>query len=416
MSKDVIKVVLNYKDEIRTIEIQQYAELKQIKKKAYELFYPIKTEIDIKYNNKSLSSLLEQSIGNIIGKKSFMKLNIISLPGITKSLKIKPIKKLSPLKIDSPSHKKIINDKINSLLTPRILRNQIAIKTDNKTKQNEIKKSNSSEKIKKENIEQKICKTELKTINYEDFHLKKNGKKKLPPIKIDNQEIKKDVIDDNKCSECLKKIFLDYCRNCNIFLCLKCSNNNHLKEGHKLIEIDDNEKVNISRYKEEINKNLYNCLNSFNNVNIEGENEEINIEEAKNKYEKLINNLCETCERFIENLNEEEEEEVFNEEEIKNEIEEKLNIINDELNNENYDEDIKENGICVFKELNKKDRIIKTLINDYKCDNSAELSGNKINKFFTDIENEIDIILFDLEEQIDLEKFSNLQKKDKIDF
>lgn len=413
MSKDVIKVVLNYKDEIRTIEIQQYAKLKQIKKKVYELFYPIKTEIDIKYNNKSLSSLLEQSLGNIFGNKAFVKFNIISLPGVNKSLKIKAIRNLSPLKIENSSHQKIKIDKFNSLLTPRIARNQLSIKVDNNAKHNEILKSNSSEKIKKENIKPKICKTELKTINYEDLNVKKNRKRKLPPIKTDNQEMINDIIEYNKCNECLKNTFSKYCRNCNSFLCLKCSNNYHLKEEHKLIVIEDNGKINISRYKEEINKNLYNCLNCFNHITIDKENDKINVEEAKNKYEKMIANLCEACEAFIDDLNEDEEEEDdFNEEEIKKELETKFNIIKDELNNENYDEKIKEIGINVFKELNIKDRIICDLMADYKCDNSSELESNKLKKFFTDIESEIDIILFELEKQIDLEKFSKLQNNE----
>ena len=420
--KDVIKVVLSYKDEIRTIELPKYAKLKQIKKKAYELFYPIKTEIDIKYNNKTLSSLLEQSLGNIMGNKSFVRLYIIPLPGVTRSLKIKPIKnkKLSPLKIDNPSHQKNTIDNKDSLLTPRIIKNPITIKTINKTKQNELRKSYDSEKIKnekiktEENIKQNIYKTEPKTINYEDLHLKKTGKKKLPPIKTDNQEKKNDAIGDNKCSKCLKNIISEYCKNCNSFLCLNCTNNYHFKEGHKFIEIDDNEKINISKYKVEINKNLYDSLNYFNNTTIDTENDNIDIEKSKINYETLIKNLGQACEKLIDNLNEEEEEEDFNDEEIKKEFKIKINKINDELKNENFEEKVKENGISVFKELFNRDKNINKLIKDYKCDNSSDLAVNKLQNYFKDIENEIDGILFDLEAQIDIEQLSNLQNNENI--
>ena len=85
-----IKIVLNYKNESYSIEVQKYQKLKYVKQRAYKLFYPIKTDIDIKYNNKSLTSLLDQSIGMIFNEKSFVRLIIIPHLGVGKSIKLQP--------------------------------------------------------------------------------------------------------------------------------------------------------------------------------------------------------------------------------------------------------------------------------------------------------------------------------------
>ena len=59
-----------------------------------------------------------------------------------------------------------------------------------------------------------------------------------------------------------------------------------------------------------------------------------------------------------------------------------------------------------FEEFKKADKNINSLINEYKCSNNEEYANNKIQKLFGDIEDEIDIIMFELEENINAEKIS----------
>ena len=77
----MIKVILNYNNESYSIDIQKYQKLMAIKKKVYQIFFPIKSDIDIKYDNKSMSSNLDKSIGILFNEKSFIKLDIVSIQG-----------------------------------------------------------------------------------------------------------------------------------------------------------------------------------------------------------------------------------------------------------------------------------------------------------------------------------------------
>ena len=88
----MIKVMLNYNNGNYSINILKFEKLIAIKKKAYQLFFPIKTDIDIKYDNKSMSSFLDKSLGLIFKDKKVVKLDIVAIQGKKKSIKIKPKK------------------------------------------------------------------------------------------------------------------------------------------------------------------------------------------------------------------------------------------------------------------------------------------------------------------------------------
>lgn len=172
-----MKVVLNYNNESYTIDVQKYKQLKFIKGRAYKLFYPIKTDIDIKYNNKSLSSLLDQSIGMIFNDKSFIRLMIISIPGVSKSIKLKKTNKnkhkiLTPLNLNN-NNKSIQNENI-TISTPKTHNKEIIINSSRKIEVNKTIEITKTEMNKNKNIN--------KLNYYEELNLKKNGKKKLPPI------------------------------------------------------------------------------------------------------------------------------------------------------------------------------------------------------------------------------------------
>ena len=89
----MIKVILNYNNGSYIINIQSFEKLITLKKKVYQLFFPIKTDIDIKYENKSISKKLDTSVGILFKDKKVARLDIIAIPGRKKSLKIKRKKK-----------------------------------------------------------------------------------------------------------------------------------------------------------------------------------------------------------------------------------------------------------------------------------------------------------------------------------
>jgi len=406
MSSDIIKVALAYQNQTYQIQVQKYKKLKSLKEKAYKIFYPIKYELELKYNNKSLTKFLDQSIGMVFSEKSFIKIVAHPLPGVNRSLKLKPKIKiastLSPTKNANKSIEKNNRKEIDTSVNIK----EIMSRNDNISSIN-THRSNTLGKLKTEsNANNKSNnKNKNKLDFYEELNLKKNGRKKLPPIKtenIENEEMNNmhsnnDIIAFNNCSECLYVLTSVYCRNCNKFLCLDCSNKNHyLESKHKLIEIDDNEKINVNRYKEEINKELYSAFNSFNNCGLDNEGDTIDTEGEKKNFEKLINNLTDVAMGMKESINLDEE--FYNED--KDKIGNELNNIKNELNNENYEEKNNDDGFKFFKELIEKDKKINNLKKEYNCNSTAEYIDNKIQKLFGDVEDEIDKVLFELEEKV----------------
>jgi len=407
MSSDIIKVALAYQNQTYQIQVQKYKKLKSLKEKAYKIFYPIKYELELKYNNKSLTKFLDQSIGMVFSEKSFIKIVAHPLPGVNRSMKLKPKIKiastLSPTKNTNKSIEKNNRKEIDTSVNIK----EIMSRNDNISSIN-THRSNTLGKLKTEgNTNNKSNnKNKNKLDFYEELNLKKNGRKKLPPIKtenIENEEMNNmhsnnDIIAFNNCSECLYGLTSVYCRNCNKFLCLDCSNKNHYVESeHKLIEIDDNEKINVNRYKEEINKELYNAFNSFNNCGLDNEGDTIDTEGEKKNFEKLINNLTDVAMGMKESINLDEE--YYNED--KDKIRDELNNIKNELNNENYEEKNNgDDGFKFFKELIDKDKKINNLKKEYNCNSTAEYMDNKIQKLFGDVEDEIDKVLFELEEKV----------------
>ena len=407
MNSDIIKVALTYQNQTYQIQVQKYKKLKSLKEKAYKIFYPIKYELELKYNNKSLTKFLDQSIGMVFSEKSFIKIVAHPLPGVNRSMKLKPKIKiastLSPTKNTNKSIEKNNRKEIDTSVNIK----EIMSRNDNISSIN-THRSNTLGKLKTEsNTNNKSNnKNKNKLDFYEELNLKKNGRKKLPPIKtenIENEEMNNmhsnnDIIAFNNCSECLYGLTSVYCRNCNKFLCLDCSNKNHyLESEHKLIEIDDNEKINVNRYKEEINKELYSAFNSFNNCGLDNEGDTIDTEGEKKNFEKLINNLTDVSMGMKESINLDEE--FYNED--KDKIRDELNNIKNELNNENYEEKNNgDDGFKFFKELIDKDKKINNLKKEYNCNSTAEYMDNKIQKLFGDVEDEIDKVLFELEEKV----------------
>ena len=353
---DSINIILSYNDKDLTVIVKRFNKLYYIKNKAYQLFYPIKSDIKLKYNNKDLSSLLDQSIGLIFENRGRVKLTIEEKLGTKRPL-------LRKTKINSQ----------NDIFNCNNYNSEIKVQEPQLT--NDRYKSIQTESPPK--------------INNKSISLKTNKtKKKLPPLKI-KTSFNMDISTYTLCRECLKTETKFYCRKCNKFICSICKNKKH--NNHLLLNNIDimNEKINIDKYKEEIINILYFAINNFDNLdNIK--TKEINIEEWKNKYNEGVIKLV--------NLSRSQKEEMkLNKSNLKNKNNknELQKIIKEEkqlLDQINISAD--KDPFQLFNDINKRERLINYKIKKVKNQN------NKIEDMFIDIENEIDYILFELEEQI----------------
>ena len=112
---DTITVILNYNDKNVSINVKRFKKLSYIKEKIYHLFYPIKSDIKIKYNNKDLSCFLEQSIGLIFENRTRIRLLVEQIYGSKKQL-IKKFKLNSQKNLFSgKSEQSIISSPITSV-------------------------------------------------------------------------------------------------------------------------------------------------------------------------------------------------------------------------------------------------------------------------------------------------------------
>ena len=85
--QDFIKIILNYNGKDISISLNTFIKLNIVKQKAYQLFYPIKSDIKLKYNNKDLSYFLDQPIGLLFENKTKIKITIEPIIGTKRSLK-----------------------------------------------------------------------------------------------------------------------------------------------------------------------------------------------------------------------------------------------------------------------------------------------------------------------------------------
>ena len=365
---DSMTIILSFNNKNLSIIVKRFKQLEYIKEKAYQLFYPIKSDIKLKYNNKDLSSLLDQSIGLIFENKGKVKLEIEAIIGTKRQL-IKKIK--------LNSQKNIFNNMNN---IPELNIPNIQDPPDITDRYKSIQAES------------------LPTINLKTLNNSSSTKKKLPPIKNKNNKIKIkiDILSYKLCRECLTNETKYYCRQCNKFICIKCNNKKH--KNHLLLESDiNNEKRNVDIYKEAIINKLCLVINNLDNIdNIQ--TNEISMEEWKNKYNEAINNLTRIAQE--------------QKEELKNNKNNNKKNINDNDNNDKNEflqrlKDEKEllNNIVIstgkdpfelFNDINKRERIINQTIKKGKN------KINKIEEMFINIENEIDNVLFELEEQINV--------------
>ena len=354
-SSDSITVVLNYNNINLPIIVKKFNKLYHIKDKSYQLFYPIKTDIKLKYNNKDLSSFLDQSIGLIFENREKVKLQIEPILGSKRQL-------IRKIKLNS--QKNVFNNMDSETKIPEA------------PATNDRYKSIQTESLPKKNIK-----------SFSPSNTIMNTKKKLPPIKNKNKN-KIDISSYKICRDCLTNDTKYYCRKCNKFICSNCSNKKHKK--HNFLDIDiSNEKANIDKYKEEIITKLCLAVNNLDNLDNIQMNE-INVDEWNKKYIDGINSLTQIAKDQKEELknNKNNKENIFDKNQFLNRIKEEKEFIN------NISISTSKDPFQLFNDINKRERIINQTLKKGKN------TTNKIEEEFTDIENEIDNILFELEEQI----------------
>ena len=294
-SLDSITVVLNYNNKNLPIIVKKFNKLYHIKDKSYQLFYPIKTDIKLKYNNKDLSSFLDQSIGLIFENREKVKLQIEPILGSKRQL-------IRKIKLNS--QKNIFND-MNS-----------ETKIQEAPATNDRYKSIQTESLPKKNIK-----------SFSPSNTSMNTKKKLPPIKNKNKT-KIDISSYKICRDCLTNDTKYYCRKCNKFTCSNCSNKKH--KNHNFLDIDiSNEKANIDKYKEEIITKLCLAVNNLDNLDNIQMNE-INVDEWNKKYIDGINSLTQIAKDQKEELknNKNNKENNFDKNQFLNRIKEEKEFIN----------------------------------------------------------------------------------------
>ena len=132
-----------------------------------------------------------------------------------------------------------------------------------------------------------------------------------------------------------------------------------------------------------------NNLDNLDNIQMN----EINVDEWNKKYIDAINNLTQIAKDQKEELkynknNKNNKENIFDKNQFSNRIKEEKEFINNISISTNKD------PFQLFNDINKRERIINQTLK------KGKKTTNKIEEEFTDIENEIDNILFELEEQI----------------
>jgi hypothetical protein len=259
----------------------------------------------------------------------------------------------------------------------------------------EIKQYNNSKVVKSINN-----KNSSSTNDKENKNLLKNLKTKKNALEI--KEIineKKKIIDiDKRCRDCFVKEIKYYCRLCNKFICNSCVSKYHPNNNHILLELDyNNLNKTFSQYSGDLNNILVDSIKSLDALSY-NQDEGIDINLWNSKYKEDINKLGRTAYDI-----KTEKHKIIKEPEKENiTTEVDTSLIEKEYNKINKIKcDVNKDPFETFSEINNKEKEIYKLINNCKSFQTKEqIIKNRINDMFLDVEDEIDKIMFQLEEQV----------------
>ena len=453
--KESIHLILNYHGRSIIVELKKYKTLVHVKQKVFDLFFPVKHNINIYLNNKNLEPLISQPIGYIFSGQSLVNLKVVDEGVIN-----------TPFKLVNRYQDSFYTT--NDLMTNYSRQNFNFYKKASKTNSTENKlsksnsKNNNKSKTNKSAMLNKnklfLLKSELNNINKNKINNKRlfnsgsvdnintkkyqTGRNKLPPIQpkiIKNKKSNNANIVYNKCNDCYINKIAIYCRLCDKFLCNNCALNKksyHISHKDDFITlIQDSNKANIKQYRNIINKQLKESLVSFNNIDKNKNKEKNEEEEDNNNNEKSDNNN--DNEKINENDNDNDNEknndnEKFNYNDIITKISEhvyklvdqakemKDNIKNIDFSQNNDDDErihaIIENEKKVLKKLdvfeyvspfqpffilNTYERNMHKYFNNYGVSNDERIYiKTQIELMFENVENEVDNTLAEIDKII----------------
>ena len=453
--KESIQLILNYEARSVIVEFKKYKTLEDVKEKIYDIFYPIKNQINIYSNNKNLEPLLDQPIGYIFAGKSIVNLKIVDMDKIespyklVKRFKVSNIiedvtnvynrlnfqKSPNKINISSPNTNNKINDQKSKNLhklvrKPTLLlskNNLISLKSE-LNKQDNIDIDNKNQKLIKSNS--------VDNLEVLNFTGKRNNlKTKLPPITLKNsnnknKHFKIDVVPNkinlrlnstknnrsqsmknilyNKCNNCFINKISSYCRTCDAFLCPNCSTNKkslHQEHKESLINLDLNKNPeNISEYKDILILNFTKGINYFDNIEINSKKNKSKNKKEKLDYDSLITKLGENLNNLVTKANEMKNSmKEFHFDKNVNDDEEKVKEIcdNEKKVLKNFNVNEYQSQFQPFFVLNKFERNMAKYFNNYEASNDQRIYiKSQIELMFDNVENEVDNALDDIEKII----------------
>ena len=268
-----INLILNYRGRSVVVEIKKFKSLVAVKQKIFDIFYPVKHNIRLFYNNRNIEHLITKPLGQIFANQSSVSLKIEDEPEKNTPFKILNRYKQSAMTNDLLDNlrKKYFNNNNNNNNNNSIGKNNESIMTiKNKLKLFKIKLYKSPNTTK--NIYSKKLKN-CSSFEFINVNKKYQTKKLLPPISpyVSKNKIKNNtIILYNKCNDCYINDITIYCRTCDLFICDNCSTNGkgyHLTHKEDFIElIKDSNKQNINKYKQIIFDKFKNALTHLNNI------------------------------------------------------------------------------------------------------------------------------------------------------
>ena len=453
--KESIQLILNYEARSVIVEFKKYKTLEDVKEKIYDIFYPIKNQINIYSNNKNIEPLLDQPIGYIFAGKSIVNLKIVDMDKIespyklVKRFKVSNIiedvtnvynrlnfqKSPNKINISSPNTNNKINDQKSKNLHKLVRKPTLLLSKNNLISlKSEL---NKQDNIDIDNKNQKLIKcNSVDNLEVLNFTGKRNNlKTKLPPITLKNsnnknKHFKIDVVPNkinlrlnstknnrsqsmknilyNKCNNCFINKISSYCRTCDAFLCPNCSTNKkslHQEHKESLINLDLNKNPeNISEYKDILILNFTKGINYFDNIEINSKKNKSKNKKEKLDYDSLITKLGENLNNLVTKANEMKNSmKEFHFDKNVNDDEEKVKEIcdNEKKVLKNFNVNEYQSQFQPFFVLNKFERNMAKYFNNYEASNDQRIYiKSQIELMFDNVENEVDNALDDIEKII----------------
>ena len=322
--KESIHLILNYHNRSIIVELKKYKTLIHVKQKVFDLFFPVKNNINVYFNNKNLEPLVNQPIGYIFSGKTLVNLKVVDEGVIntpfrlvnrfqdsfytTNDLMSKITKKNFNLEQKSNSKSKDnklskINSEKNTIINKSLMlnKNKLLLLKGEVNNNNNINNNKNIRTNKKlfnsssvDNLNIKKSQSNKKKLKLPLIPQKNNG------VKNNNNKNNNDNVSIiyNKCNDCYINKITIYCRQCDKFLCNNCALNKksyHIEHKNDFLTlIPNSNRANIKQYKNIIYKQLKTSLSSFDNkgnkikTKENNENENDN-EEEENKEDNLEN-------------------------------------------------------------------------------------------------------------------------------